>query len=30
VTPFITGGGADVLLPQSQAIRTLLQQAVGE
>ncbi len=30
VAPFITGGGADVLLPRPQAIRTLLEKALGE
>jgi len=30
VVPFVTGGGADVLLPRSQAIRAVLMQAFGE
>ncbi len=30
VSPFITDGGADVLMPHPQAIRTLLEQALGE
>ncbi len=29
VVPFVTSGGADVLLPRSQAIRAILQQAMG-
>ena len=30
VSPFITEGGADVLVPHPQAVRTLLEQALGE
>ena len=30
VTPFITNGGADVLLPRPEAIRAILEKAMGE
>jgi LCP family protein required for cell wall assembly len=30
VSPFVTDGGADVLVPRPQALRTLLEQALGQ